>query len=98
MKGIRMERGIQKEWRREKAGSGKKQSQKKGKKMKRECREWGKKERNCKWEKSTKKLGHEKDYAGEGQKHLQKTDPSSRQRGAPQRQDHNCQTVINIWS
>jgi hypothetical protein len=37
--------------------------------MKRECREWGK-ERNCKWEKSTKKLGHEKDYAGEGQKHV----------------------------
>jgi hypothetical protein len=81
-----------------KAGSGLKQSQKKGKKMKGECREQGKKEINCKGEKSLKGLGPEKDYAGEGQKHLQKTDPSSRQRGAPQRQDHKCQRVINIWS
>jgi hypothetical protein len=93
-----MERGIQKEWRREKAGSGKKQSQKKGRKMKGECREGGKKERNCKGEKSPKGHGPEKYYAGEGQQHLQKTDPSSRQRGAPQRQDRNSQTVINIWS
>jgi hypothetical protein len=30
---------------------------------------------------------------------LQKTDPSSRQRGRPtKKQDRNCQTVINIWS
>jgi hypothetical protein len=32
---------------------------------------------------SSKGLGPEKDYAGEGQQHLQKTDPSSRQRGHP---------------
>jgi hypothetical protein len=30
---------------------------------------------------SLKGLGSEKDYAGEGQQHIQKTDPSSRQRG-----------------
>jgi hypothetical protein len=37
-----------------------------------------------------------KDHAGEGQQHIQKTDPSSHQRGASQKQDCNCQTVINI--
>jgi hypothetical protein len=31
----------------------------------------------------TVKYGHDKDYAGEGQQHIQKTDPSSRQRGRP---------------
>jgi hypothetical protein len=36
MKGNRLECGIEKEWRREKAGRGKKQSQNKAKKMKRE--------------------------------------------------------------
>jgi hypothetical protein len=36
MKGNRMERGTEKEWRREKAGRGKKHSQNKAKKMKRE--------------------------------------------------------------
>jgi hypothetical protein len=30
---------------------------------------------------STKGLGPEKDYAGKGQQHVQKTDPSSRQTG-----------------
>jgi hypothetical protein len=30
-----------------------------------------------------KGLGLEKDYAGEGQQHILKTDPSSRQRGRP---------------
>jgi hypothetical protein len=30
-----------------------------------------------------KGLGHEKDYAGDDQQHIQKTDPSSRQRGRP---------------
>jgi hypothetical protein len=47
---------------------------------------------------SPKGLGPEKDCAGKDQKHIQDTDPSSRQRGAPQKQDRNCQTVINIWS
>jgi hypothetical protein len=28
-------------------------------------------------------LGPEKDYAGKSQQHIQKTDPSSRQRGRP---------------
>jgi hypothetical protein len=32
---------------------------------------------------SPKGLGPEKDCAGKGQKHIQKTDPSSRQRGRP---------------
>jgi hypothetical protein len=32
---------------------------------------------------SPKELGHEKDCAGKGQQHIQKTDPSSRQRGRP---------------
>jgi hypothetical protein len=32
---------------------------------------------------STKGLGREKDWAGKGQQHTQKTDPSSRQRGRP---------------
>jgi hypothetical protein len=32
---------------------------------------------------SPKGLGPEKDYVGEGQLHIQKTDPSSRQRGRP---------------
>jgi hypothetical protein len=32
---------------------------------------------------STKGLGREKDFAGEGQQHIQKTDPSSRQKGRP---------------
>jgi hypothetical protein len=29
--------------------------------------------------------------------HIQKTDPSSRQRGRPTKQDRNFQRVINIW-
>jgi hypothetical protein len=47
---------------------------------------------------STKGLGPDKDCAGRSQKHLQKTDPSSRQRWRPQKQDRNCQKIINIWS
>jgi hypothetical protein len=40
-----------------------------------------------------------RDYTGKGQQHVQKTVPSSRQRGRPtKKQDRNCQTVINIWS
>jgi hypothetical protein len=34
--------------------------------------------------------------AGKGQQHIQKTDPSSRQRGRPTKQDRNCQRIINI--
>jgi hypothetical protein len=34
---------------------------------------------------SPKGFGPEKDYIGEGQQHIQKTDPSSRQKGAPQK-------------
>jgi hypothetical protein len=33
-----------------------------------------------------------------GQQHIQKTDPSSRQRGRLTNQDCICQTVTNIWS
>jgi hypothetical protein len=47
---------------------------------------------------STKGLGPEKDCAGKEQQHVQKTDPSSCQRGRPTKQDRNCQTVINIRS
>jgi hypothetical protein len=47
---------------------------------------------------STKGLGHEKDCAGKDEQHIQKTDQSSRQRGTSQKQDRNCQIVINIWS
>jgi hypothetical protein len=32
---------------------------------------------------SPKGLGHQKDYAGEVQHHIQKTDPSSRKKGGP---------------
>jgi hypothetical protein len=31
----------------------------------------------------TVKYGHDSHYAGEGQQHIQKTDPSSHQRGRP---------------
>jgi hypothetical protein len=47
---------------------------------------------------STKGFGPEKDCTGKGQQHIQKTDPSSRQRGRPPTQDRNRQTVINRWS
>jgi hypothetical protein len=48
---------------------------------------------------SPKGLGPKKDCAGQGQQHIRKTDPSSRQRGRPTKQDRNCQRVIiyNIW-
>jgi hypothetical protein len=47
---------------------------------------------------SPKGVGPEKDYAGEGQQHIQKTDSSYRQRGRPhKKQDRNCQRVINIF-
>jgi hypothetical protein len=46
---------------------------------------------------SPKGLGPKKDCAGKGQQHIQKTDPSSRQRGRLTKQDRNCQRVINIW-
>jgi hypothetical protein len=47
---------------------------------------------------STKGLGPEKDCVGKTQQHIQKTDPSPRQRGRPTKQDHNCQIVIYIWT
>jgi hypothetical protein len=43
----------------------------------------------------SKGLGPEKHYSGEGHQHIQKTDPSSRQRGRPRKQDCNCERVIN---
>jgi hypothetical protein len=53
----------------------------------------------------TVKYGHEYQVTrtreripGEGQQHIQKTDPFSRQRGRPQKHDRNCQRVMNIWS
>jgi hypothetical protein len=43
------------------------------------------------------KFGLKKDYAGENQHHIKKyTRPLVRE-CAPQKQDRNCQTVINIW-
>jgi hypothetical protein len=39
-----------------------------------------------------KGLGPEKDCAGNGQQHIQKTDPTSRQRGRPTRTDRNYHT------
>jgi hypothetical protein len=47
---------------------------------------------------SPKGLGPEKDCAGKGQQLIQRqTHPLVRE-GVPQKQDRNCQTVINIWS
>jgi hypothetical protein len=46
----------------------------------------------------TQETWTEKDYAGEGQQHIQKTDSSSRQIWRPAKQDRNCQRVINMWS
>jgi hypothetical protein len=43
-------------------------------------------------------LKSEKDLAVERRQHIQKTDPSSRQRGHPRKQDRNCQRVINWGS
>jgi hypothetical protein len=43
---------------------------------------------------SPKGLEPEKDCAGKDQQHIQKTDPSSRQRGRPTKQDRSCQTAI----
>jgi hypothetical protein len=51
-----------------------------------------------KYGQESKGLGPEKDYTGEGQQHIQKTDLSSRQRGRPRKTRPNCQRVINIWS
>jgi hypothetical protein len=47
---------------------------------------------------SAKGLGPEKDHAGEGQQHIQKQIRSLVREGAPQKQDRNCQRIINIWS
>jgi hypothetical protein len=47
---------------------------------------------------SPKGLGPEKDCAGEDQKHIQKQTRPFVREGAPQKQDSNCQRVINIWS
>jgi hypothetical protein len=48
---------------------------------------------------STKGLGPEKDCAGRSQQHIQKTDPSSRQRGRPTRNKTvTVKKIINIWS
>jgi hypothetical protein len=45
---------------------------------------------------SPKGLGPEKDCAGNGQQHVQMTDPSFHQRGRPtKKQDRDCQTVIS---
>jgi hypothetical protein len=47
---------------------------------------------------SPKGLEYKKDYAVEGQQHIQNTDAYSRQRGRPTKTRPNCQRVINIWS
>jgi hypothetical protein len=47
---------------------------------------------------SPKRLGPDKDYAAEDQQHIQKADPSSRQRRRPEKHDRNCQRVMNVWS
>jgi hypothetical protein len=46
----------------------------------------------------SKGIRTQENYAGECQQHIQKTDPSSRQRERPQKQSRNCQRQINIWS
>jgi hypothetical protein len=46
---------------------------------------------------SPKGLGPEKDYACEGQQHIRQTHHLVRE-GALEKQDRNCQRVINIWS
>jgi hypothetical protein len=43
---------------------------------------------------SHKRPGPEKDSASKGQQRIQKTEPSSRQRGRPTKTRRNCQTVI----
>jgi hypothetical protein len=45
---------------------------------------------------SQKGLRPEKDYTGEGQQHIQKRRPVVRE-VAPEKQDRNCQRVINMW-
>jgi hypothetical protein len=47
---------------------------------------------------SPKGLGPRKDYAGEVQQHIQKIDRPLVREGVPQKQDCNCQRLINIWS
>jgi hypothetical protein len=47
---------------------------------------------------SAKGLRPEKDYAGEGQQHIKRQTRPLVREGAPEKQDHNCQSVINIWS
>jgi hypothetical protein len=47
---------------------------------------------------SPKVLGPDENYAGVGVQHIQKTDPPSRERGGPTKQDRNCQRVINMRS
>jgi hypothetical protein len=47
---------------------------------------------------SSKGLGPEKDYAGEGQQYIQKQTRTLVRESAPPEQDSNHQRVINIWS
>jgi hypothetical protein len=47
---------------------------------------------------SAKGLGPEKDYTGEDQDIKKRQIRPLVREGAPQKQDHNCQRVINIWS
>jgi hypothetical protein len=47
---------------------------------------------------SPKGLRPEEDCAGKSQQHMQKTDPSSCQKGRLTKQNRNCQIVINIWT
>jgi hypothetical protein len=47
---------------------------------------------------SPKGLGPEKDYAGEGQQHIKRQTRPLVRDWAPQKQDRNCQRIINIWS
>jgi hypothetical protein len=47
---------------------------------------------------SPKGQGPEKDCASKGQRHIQMQAHLLVRGGAPQKQDRNCQIVINIWS
>jgi hypothetical protein len=46
---------------------------------------------------SPKGLRPEKDYTGEGQQHIKRQIRPLSREGAPEKQDYNCQRVINIW-
>jgi hypothetical protein len=45
-----------------------------------------------------KGLGPEKDYAGEAQQHIKRETRPLVREDVPQKEDRNCQRVMNTWS